>query len=180
MAKDKFKPYKVLSRIYHICAYVNREDNTLCCKYILNDIDTETMLKVINITEKFKSDVKEVLLNVASVDSMNTEQLACLYVALYALDDCGYFYATNSNQYPVSMRLNQEIIDMLIKEMYITRSYAHLYSKEVSELINIYPILGPRKKFGWVINSATFLIFADLWSRATNQIMSLDLFLMLE
>ena len=178
MAKDKYELYRV--NIRGIANITCASNARCCCKYILNNITAEEMLDFLNIMDAFKSTAKQYLNEFIVIDNMNMEQLACLYIALDAYSRTGYDYEAPSRQSPISMRLNEELINKLLQEIYLTSKNEFMRSEEVSDIIEKYPIMGPKKKFNWRINNIRFLIFADMWSRATNQVMTFELYTMLE
>lgn len=181
MAKDKYELYRVPIREINVYPFVWGDQAALFSKYILNDISAEEIVQVIVAVDEFKKEAQRELSSLIVIDNMTTEEIACLYVALFSLKESHYYYKAPYTHKAISMLLDKEIINKLIKHLYILRAFrTEVQSSEVTEMVEAYPILGPKKKLDWQTENARFLVFADLWSRATHQVMSLEMFNMLE
>lgn len=174
MTAGKYEEYRVVLKEISTQLSISYDLAQICAKFILNEIEATEVMKLLDIKAAFIERYTAVFSGLVLLENLDTEQFCCLYVALWGLDHCNYYDRTRTE--PVSLRLNQEFVDKIIKEVFIDREAGETCKSE--EFANTFKDYPNTVKFGGLIDQCCFIMFADLWSRAVNQVVPLDLLLL--
>lgn len=174
MSAGKYEIYRVplsnilseLSTDYHLAEK--------CAKFLLNDISASELADLIVGKDEFIEECTQLFSELVLIENFNTEQFCCLYIALWSLNRAHYYDKTDTD--PVSLRLDAEIIDKLMSEVFIDGQVGETCKGE--EFEKLYLSYPNRIKIDNLTERCLFIVFADLWSRAVNQVVPLDLLLL--
>lgn len=154
---------------------LNYENAQLCMSFISNDINASSLIRLMEFKDEFLEQIGYLFSDILLTENFSTEQFCYFYAALWAISRIDYYDHTEID--PVSLLLDMEFMEELIHAVFVESTLAGIVENDkYKELIENYPLsYTPRS----LSTYAYLFLFSDLWSRATSQVMPLELLLML-
>ena len=174
MSENKYEIYRVPLSLALENINTEYEQAKMCGEFVLNTINADRLIKLITFKDGVINAWKDYFSDFLLIENLTTEQFCYFFIALWAIGRINYYGKTKKD--PVSLRLNTKIIDELLESLIMRSSWGDsIYTEEFQKLWEEYP--APFKANNNV-ECAALLLFSDMWSRATNQVVPLDLLLL--